>query len=77
MKESLRKLIKIWDLDEENYNKGIYISKKDLEYLTNNVEKFEIKNSYYSYGKDKKYILTLFQNHGGGTLKTLKLLFFY
>lgn len=39
VKESLRKLIKIWDLDEENYNKGIYISKKDLEYLTNNVEK--------------------------------------
>lgn len=42
MKESLRKLIKVWDLDEENYNKEIYISKKDLEYLTNNVEKFKI-----------------------------------
>ena len=59
VKESLRKLIKIWDLDEENYNKGIYISKKDLEYLTNNVEKFEIKNSYYSYGKDKKVYFNL------------------
>lgn len=59
MKESLRKLIKIWDLDEENYNKGIYISKKDLEYLANNVEKFEIKNSYYSYGKDKKVYFNL------------------